>query len=225
MKAIIFGASGMIGQGVLKECLKDSNVDFVLSVGRSSTGLLHPKLKELKIENLENYQGLEDQLIGFDACFFCLGTSSMGKSESEYRHVTYDFTMAAAHKLVELNKEMTFVYVSAIGADPSENGSVMWARVRGQLENSLLKMPFKSVYIFRPAIVQPLDGIHSKTKSYDILYKLMKPVMPALLNFFPSYVSSTQIIGRAMLEVVVNGYERQILETADFKKAASRNQI
>jgi uncharacterized protein YbjT (DUF2867 family) len=225
MKIIIFGATGMVGQGVLRECLLDSRIESVLSIGRSLTNIVHPKLKELNHQDLTNYHGLDAQLTGFDACFFCLGMQSSGKTETEYVRVTYDFTIAAAETLLRLNPQMIFIYVSGEGADSSEKSRTMWARVRGKTENALLRMPFKAVYIFRPGVIQPLNGIQSKTKSYRIFYNLTKPLLPIFRLAFPTLVSTTENIGRAMISVAIHGYEKKILKTADFNKIAKqRNQ-
>ncbi len=224
MKVIIFGSSGMIGQGVLRECLQENvTVENVLLIGRSSVGVTHAKVKELVLADLTKYQGHEAQLNGFDACFFCLGTPSAGKSEAEYHHITYDFAMAAAENLLKLNAQMTFIYVSGEGADSTEKGSVMWARVRGKLENSLLRMPFKAVYIFRPGVIQPLHGIQSRTTAYRVFYSLTKPLLPLLRSAFPSTISTTEDIGRAMISVVQTGYEKKILRTPDFRKLSHTN--
>ena len=220
MKVILFGATGMVGQGVLKECLLDPKIESVLSVGRSPTGVVHPKLKELNHQDLANYQGLDTHLTGLDACFFCLGTPSSGKTETEYRRVTYDFTIAAAETLSRLNPQMVFIYVSGEGADSSEKSRTMWARVRGKTENALLRMPFKAVYIFRPGLIQPLDGIQSKTKAYRLFYNAAKPLLPIFRWAFPGLISTTEYIGRAMILVAMRGYEKTILKTSDFNKIA-----
>jgi uncharacterized protein YbjT (DUF2867 family) len=220
MKVIIFGATGMVGQGVLKECLLDPEIDSILSIGRSSTGIEHPKFKGLNHQDLTNYEGVESQLTGFDACFYCLGTQSSGKTESEYTRVTYDFTIAAAETLLRLNPRMTFIYVSGEGADSSEQSRTMWARVRGKTENALLRMTFQAVYIFRPGLIQPLDGIQSKTRSYRIFYNVAKPFLPIFRIAFPSLISTTRNIGLAMISVAKNGYEKKILRTPDFNKLA-----
>lgn len=158
MKVLIFGATGMIGQAVVRECLLDSEIDLIQTVGRSATGAKHAKLKELVHRDLFHYADIEPDLSGFDACFFCLGVTSGGKSEADYQHLTYDLTLAAAETLARLNAGMTFVYVSGAGTDSSEKGSTMWARVKGKTENALLRLPFKAAYMFRPAGIQPLHG-------------------------------------------------------------------
>jgi uncharacterized protein YbjT (DUF2867 family) len=159
MKVIIFGATGMVGQGVLRECLLDPDVQRVLSIGRSATGQRHEKLRELIRADLLDYSAIENELRGYDACFFCLGITSLGLSEEQYRRVTYDITMAAAKALARLNPDMTFIYVTGVGTDSTEHGRTMWARVKGETENAFLRLPFRAAYMFRPAAIQPLYGI------------------------------------------------------------------
>ena len=180
MKVLLFGASGMVGQGVLRECLLDPEVTTVLSIVRSSTGQQHPKLREIVHKDFLDFSSIESELSGFDACFFCLGVSSAGMSEENYRRITYDITLAAAQTLVKLNPNMTFVYVSGAGTDSSERGRVMWARVKGQTENALLRLPFKAAYMFRPAVIVPLHGIKSRTMLYRIPYAVLGPLLPLL---------------------------------------------
>jgi len=215
MNVVIFGATGMVGQGVLRECLLDTGVESVLSVGRSATGQQHPKLREILDEDFLDYSAIEDKLSGFDAYFFCLGVSSAGMTEDNYTRVTYDFALAAAQTLVELNPHMTFIFVSGAGADSSESGRTMWARVKGKTENALLRLPFKAVYVFRPAAIQPLHGITSKTKAYQAFYTLTKPLLPLLKALFPKYITTTEQLGRAMLRVARQGYPKRILESPD----------
>jgi uncharacterized protein YbjT (DUF2867 family) len=159
MKVIIFGATGMVGQGVLRECLLDPDVRRVLSIGRSATGQRHEKLRELIRADLLDYSAIENELRRYDACFFCLGITSLGLSEEQYRRVTYDITMAAAKALAGLNPDMMFIYVTGVGTDSTEHGRTMWARVKGETENALLRLPFRAAYMFRPAAIQPLYGI------------------------------------------------------------------
>ena len=216
MKVILFGATGMVGQGALRECLLDPSVDQVLSVGRTPLENKNPKLKELIHKDLWNYQSVEKELTGYDACFFCLGTSSSGKTETEYSHITYDLAMAAASTLSRLNPQMTFIYISAVGADPSEKGRIMWARVRGKLENALRELPFKAVYILRPGIIVPLHGIKSKTDTYRWLYNATTPLLKVLRLGMPGVITSTEVIGRAILSIAKNGAGKKILENRDF---------
>ena len=159
----------MVGQGVMRECLADASVSLVQTVGRTPTGASHPKLREIVHKDLWNYAEVEPDLVGFDACFFCLGVSSAGMAEQEYERLTYGITVAAADVLCRLNPRMTFIYVSGTGTDSSEKGRSMWARVKGRTENALLQRPFAAAYMFRPGLIQPLHGIKSKTTSYRLL--------------------------------------------------------
>src|ERR1700752_4565789 len=170
MKVILFGGSGMVGQGVLHECLVDASVESVLSVGRSPLGVQHAKLREVLHKDFTDYSAIEPQLAGYDACFFCLGVSSIGMDAERYRHLTYDITMAAAKTLARLNPGMVFTYVTGRGTDSTEQGSLMWARVKGKTENDLLKLPFKAAYMFRPGGIPPLHGVRSKTGWINAIY-------------------------------------------------------
>jgi uncharacterized protein YbjT (DUF2867 family) len=214
MDVIIFGATGMVGQGVLRECLLDADVRRVLSVGRSGTGQRHEKLRELVHSDMFDYSGIESELAGFDACFFCLGVTSAGKAEAQYRRVTYDITLAAAQTLVRLNPGMTFIYVSGTGTDSTEHGRTMWARVKGETENALLRLPFRAAYMFRPGAIQPLHGIRSKTGWYQALYTLTNPLL-TWLQRFPKFFTTTEQIGRAMIKVTRQGYPKRVLEPVD----------
>jgi uncharacterized protein YbjT (DUF2867 family) len=215
MKVILFGATGMVGQGVLRECLLDSDVQGVVSIVRSASGQHHDKLRELVRTDFFGYSDIEDQLTGFDVCFYCLGVSAAGMSEDAYRRVTYDMTMTAAETLVRLNPGITFIYVSGTGTDSGESGRVMWARVKGKTENALFRLPLKAVYMFRPGIIQPLHGMTSKTKSYRLLYTLTGPILPLLKAILPNHITTTEQIGRAMLRIAKSGYPKQILENRD----------
>jgi uncharacterized protein YbjT (DUF2867 family) len=215
MNVMIFGATGMVGQGVLRECLLDSQVTQVLTVGRNATGTRAPKLRELVHANLFDYTGLDHALSGFDACFFCLGVSSVRMSEPDYAHLTYDLTLAAAGTLARLNPQMTFVYVSGAGTDSSEKGRSMWARVKGKTENALLKLPFKAAFMLRPGVIQPLHGIRSKTRLYQTFYSILGPVLSAIRAIAPKYINTTEHIGRAMIKVARDGYPKQALESSD----------
>ncbi len=220
MNVLLFGATGMVGQGVLRECLADPEVAVVQTVGRNPTGVSHPKLREVVHPDLYNYATIEDKLSGFDACFFCLGVTSSGMSEADYTRMTYDLTLAAATSLSRLNPRMVFTYVSGAGTDSSERGRMMWARVKGRTENALLRLPFKGAYLFRPGFIQPLDGIQSRTRMYRVFYTMFKPVFPALRAMFPNQILTTRQIGRAMLNVARSGFPKPILETADIREAA-----
>jgi uncharacterized protein YbjT (DUF2867 family) len=218
MKVILFGATGMVGQGVLRECLLDPEVESVLAVGRSPTGQRHPKLREIQHDNFLDYSAIESQLAGYDACFFCLGVSSIGISEERYRHLTYDITLAAATALARLNPPMVFIYVSGQGTDSSERGRLMWARVKGKTENDLLKLPFKAAYMFRPAAIQPLHGIRSKTAWVQVVYVAAAPLLSLLNRVAPKYMTTTEQIGRAMIKVARDGYPRPVLESEDINR-------
>jgi uncharacterized protein YbjT (DUF2867 family) len=215
MNVIIFGATGMVGQGVLRECLLDPDVGRVLCIGRGSTGQQHPKLREIVHTNFLDFSSIESEMRGFDACFFCLGVSSAGMQEQPYRRVTYDFTVAAAQTLARLNPGMTFIYVSGMGTDSSERGRVMWARVKGATENALLRLPFKAAFMFRPAAIVPLHGIKSKTGLYRFFYVLTAPLLPWLYAHFPKYITTTGQVGRAMLKVAKYGAPKPVLENSD----------
>lgn len=222
MKVILFGATGMVGQGVLRECLKDLSVTSILSVGRTAKGQLYSKLREVVHKNFTDFSALEPELKGYDACFFCLGVSSVGMKEDDYRHITYDFTMAAASTLARLNPKMTFIYVSGAGTDSTEKGKAMWARVKGATENALLKLPFKASYMFRPGAIQPMDGITSKTKAYNVLLFLFAWLFPVLRKFFPRHITTTQILGRAMIKAATVGAPRQLVESWDINELGKK---
>jgi uncharacterized protein YbjT (DUF2867 family) len=215
VKVLIFGATGMVGQGVLRECLAAPDVTLVQAVGRTPTGQQHPKLRDVVHAEMAHYENIEEELAGFDACFFCLGISSAKMRERDYAHVTHDLTLAAAQTLARLEPRMVFIYLSGAGADQTGTSKTMWERVRGGTEKALLALPFKAVYIFRPGMIQPLDGIKSKTPSYRIFYSLMKPLLPGLRKLFPKEIVSTAQMGRAMLNVVRQLPAKRVLERAD----------
>jgi uncharacterized protein YbjT (DUF2867 family) len=213
MNVILFGASGMVGQGVLRECLLDPAVEKVLSIGRSRTGQQNAKLREIVHADISNLGPIADELKGYDACFFTLGVSSAGMKEADYRRITYDLTLGAARTLAALNPEMTFLYISGMGTD--SNGKSMWARVKGDTENALLALPFKAAYMFRPGFIQPLDGIKSKTALYRILYAILGPFNSVVLRSFPKYATTTEVLGRAMIKAARYGAPKKILESLD----------
>jgi len=221
MRVAIFGASGMVGQGVLIECLDREEVSSVAVVGRSSCGVEHSKVEEILHGDFADYRLIEDRLVELDACFFCLGVSAAGLSEEDYRHVTFDFAVRAGETLVRLNPEMIFCYVSGAGTDSSENGRSMWARVKGMTENRLLEMPFKEAYMFRPGYIQPMKGVRSKTRLYQSLYTVMAPLYPVWKTLFPNLVTTTEKVGLAMIRVVAEGFPKQVLETRDINRLAS----
>jgi uncharacterized protein YbjT (DUF2867 family) len=215
MKVILFGATGMVGQGVMRECLIDPGVETVLAVGRSPTGVQNAKLREIVHDNFLDFSAIESQLAGYDACFFCLGVSSVGMSEERYRHLTYDLTLAAATTLSKLNPGMVFVYVTGQGTDSTEQGRLMWARVKGKTENDLLKLPFKAAYMFRPAGIQPLHGVKSRTAWVQAIYVVASPLLTWLNRVAPKYMTTTEQVGRAMIKVARNGYPKPVLESED----------
>jgi uncharacterized protein YbjT (DUF2867 family) len=207
----------MVGQGVLRECLHDPGVQLVQTVGRASTGVQDPKLREIVHQDLWNFAPIETALSGFVAGFFCLGVSAAGMKEAGYERVTYGITLAAAETPSRLNANMTFIYVSGAGTDSSEHGRIMWARVKGKTENALMRLPFKAAYMFRPGIIEPMYGAKSKTPAYRVFYALGKPLLPVMRWAFPDYVLTTEEIGRAMLKVARQGASKQVLETRDIR--------
>lgn len=218
MRVILFGATGMVGQGVLRECLLDPGVESVLAIGRGPTGQRHAKLREILHGNFFDFSSIESQLTGYDACFFCLGVSSIGMSEERYRRLTYDITLAAATTLAKLNRGMVFTYVSGRSTDSTEQGRLMWARVKGKTENDLLKLPFKAAYMFRPAGIQPLHGIRSKTPWVQALYVGAAPMLSLLNRLAPQYMTTTEQVGRAMIKVARDGYRKPVLESDDINR-------
>ena len=212
MRVILFGATGMVGQGVLRECLLDERVEAVLVVGRSPVGAGHPKLTEIVEKDLFALE----PITGYDACFFCLGVSSVGVAPEEYERITYQLTLSVAGKLPE---NTTFVYVSGQGTDSTERGRVRWARVKGATENALAKLPLRT-FAFRPGYIQPLHGITSKTTLYRTLYRVVMPLYPVLRRAFPRMVTTTEDIGRAMIAVAADGYRKPVLENTDITAAA-----
>jgi uncharacterized protein YbjT (DUF2867 family) len=220
MKVVLYGASGMVGQGVLRECLLDPSVERVLSVVRKPTGQQSDSLTELVHKDFFDFSGVESQLAGYDACFYSIGVTSSGMTEESYSRVTSDMTLAAAETVARLNPQMTFLLISGAGSDSTEKGRVMWARVKGRTENAVLRLSFKAAYVFRPGMIQPLHGIRSKTQSYRVMYAVMSPVLPLLRWLLPQYVTTTELLGRAMIHVVQIGYPKRILESRDINQAA-----
>jgi uncharacterized protein YbjT (DUF2867 family) len=216
MKVLLFGATGMVGQGVLRECLRDPDIELVAALGRSAPGVQDAKFAEIVHADLADYAAIEDRLRGFDACFFCLGISSAGMKEADYERITYQFTLAAAEALSRINPGMAFIYVSGAGTDSTEKGRSMWARVKGRTENALLRLPLNA-YMFRPGVIQPLDGIRSKTGSYRVLYALAGPLLTLLHRLLPNVVLTTREIGQAMLAVARHGYDKRVLEVRDIR--------
>jgi len=223
VNVLVFGATGMIGQGVLRECLLDPGVQSVAAVGRAPSGRLHPKLREILHGNFTDFAAIESRLTGFDACFFCLGVSSAGLNEEQYTRITYDITLGAAETLARLSPAMTFIYISGQGADGTEHGRVMWARIKGRTENALLRLPFKTVCSFRPGVIVPRYGARSRTGWYRALYTATRPLLSILRRALPNQILATDEIGRAMLLVARNGAPEPILESRDIRELLNRH--
>lgn len=213
MKVILFGATGMLGQGALRECLLDDRVTAVLTVGRGKTGQTHAKLREIEHKDLLDLSAIEADLAGYDACLFCLGISSAGMSEADYRRVTYDIALSVAQSLLRASPAIKLVFISGAGTDTK--GRAMWARVKGETEDALLALPFKEAFMFRPAMIQPRHGITSRTTSYRIMYGVLGPLFPLARAIAPRYVSTTEIVGKAMIEVALHGAPKKVLENDD----------
>lgn len=218
LKPIIFGATGMVGEGVLYEALNDPAAESVLVIGRRSCNVTHPKLREVLHGDFFNYAAIENDLRGYNACFFCLGVTSIGKNESEYRRLTYDLTMAAATTLARLNPSMTFCYISGTGTDSTEQGRSMWARIKGKTENDLMKLPFKAVYAFRPGYIKPIPGL----KNAYTFSKALAPLYPVLKILFRKYVCTLEDVGRSMIRAAANGYTKKVLGCEDIALLAQQ---
>lgn len=223
MKVILFGASGMVGSGVLIECLEATDVESITVIGRSSCGIQDPKLKEILHDNFLDFSAIADQVTEWDACFYCLGISSAGMSEEDYHRITYEYTVSTAQFLQNINPSGTFCFVSGQGTDSTESGRTMWARIKGKAENALLKMGFGGAWMFRPGIIQPLKGVTSKTRSYQIVYKIVVPIFPILKVLFPRSITTTEMIGQAMLKAARFGCLKPVLESADIIEQSQRN--
>jgi uncharacterized protein YbjT (DUF2867 family) len=214
MKIVLFGASGMVGQGVLRECLRDPEVSEVLSIGRSALGISHPKLREVLRPDPSDLGSLERELASFDACFFCLGVSAAGLPEQAYSRLTYDLTLSVARTLARVHPGMAFTYVSGAGTDGTGHGRVMWARVKGRTENGILALPLAATML-RPAIIVPMHGERSKTPAYRLFYTLAGPLLPLLARLWPGSVTTTEHVGRAMLAAARGKAPKPVLESAD----------
>jgi len=219
IKAIIFGATGHIGQGVLLESLESPHLSSVLVIGRKSCGRKHNKLKEIIHTNFLDYSDIENELTGYNACFYCLGVSSVGMTAEQYHLITYDYTVAAAKILSRQNPEMTFCFISGAGTDDTMKSRMMWARVKGNAENSLKKVPFKNLYLMRPAYIQPVKGVQARLT----MYKILGPLFPLLKFLFPNLVTTSEEVGLAMINAVLFGYEKQTLENRDMIRLANKN--
>jgi uncharacterized protein YbjT (DUF2867 family) len=216
IKAIVTGATGMVGEGVLHECLLHPEVESVLSISRRPCGVRHEKLKEILHRDFSDFSGIEKELTGYNAGFFCMGVSSVGMTEEKYRRLTYDFTLALARPLAKLNPDMTICYVSGMGTDSSEQGRSMWGRVKGKTENDLMKLPFRSAYMFRPAFIQPTKGL----KNAHAFYHVLAPLFPPAKVLFPKYVLTLKEIGLAMINSVSRGPDKRVLEVRDIAMLA-----
>lgn len=214
IRPIIFGATGMVGEGVLHVSLRHPKVESVLVIGRKPCGVNHEKLTEVIHTDFFDYTSLSDRLKGYNACFFCLGVSSIGKTEEKYTRFTYDLTMAAARALVALNSDMTFCYVSGAGTDSTERGRSMWGRVKGKTENDLMKMPFKAVYAIRPGFIKPIKGLKRGYK----MARALGAMYPFLNLIAGKYVCTLEQVGKSMVHVATRGYEKKILECVDIQK-------
>ena len=227
MRVLIFGASGMVGGGVLRECLQAPDVEQVVSIGRSALLIEDGKLKQSLRPSFATDPSTitDDDLRCVDACFFCLGVSAAGLSEDQYTALTFRLTLDVAQRLARLSPQATFVYVSGAGADSSEQGSSMWARVRGKTENALLRLPLKRVHVLRPALIQPLNNAVSKTGSYRIFYKVAGPFLTLGRKLSPERVLSTEVIGQAMLQIARHGAPTAVLEARDIYKVSLPDKV
>jgi uncharacterized protein YbjT (DUF2867 family) len=217
LTVILFGATGMIGAGALIECFGDPRVERVLAVVRKPTGSRHAKLEEVVHADFYDYATLRSRWARFDACFFCLGVTSVGMDEASYRRITFDLTLAAARSMVDVNPAMVFCYVSGAGTDAAS--STMWRRVKGETENALLALPFKAAYMFRPGYIQPMRGVRSSTRWYQTLYDLIGPLYPLLRRVAPGAVTNTETLGRALINVAADGSPTPVLEGRDINAA------
>ncbi|MGE0786907.1 MAG: NAD(P)H-binding protein [Sandaracinaceae bacterium] len=220
MRLVLFGATGMIGQGALIECLEDDGVDEVLAVVRKPTGRTHDKLTELIHEDFLDYATVEDRFAGYDACLYCLGVSAVGMSESDYRRVTYDFTVAAAQALLRHSPGMRMCFISGASTDASSRQ--MWARVKAEAEQALLAMPWRSAHMFRPGVILPRKGVRSGVPLYRAIYASLGWTYPVLKAIAPSQLMTTVDLGRAMIEVGRHGHEKSILEAPDINAVAAK---
>ncbi len=216
LNVILTGATGMVGEGVMHECLLHPDVENILTVSRKPNGMMRPKLKEVIVPDFFDLSAIESELAGYNACFFCLGVSSIGMKEDDYRHLTYDLTMNFAKTVSKLNSDMTFCYISGKGTDSSEQGSLMWARVKGKTENDLMKLPFKKVYAFRPGFIKAMKGAKYTLK----YYKYFAWLYPILRLVLPSGVCTLKDIGLAMIHITEQEYSKQVLEVNDIIAAA-----
>jgi uncharacterized protein YbjT (DUF2867 family) len=221
MKVILFGATGMVGQGTLRECLLDPDVKEILIVGRTPTGRKHAKIREIVHKDLYDLSPIASQLTVYDACFFCLGVSSVGMSEADYTKVTHDLTLAVAHVLVQQNPQMVFLYISGAGTDSTEQSKTMWARIKGRTENDLLREPFRAVYMLRPGYIQPMHGVKSKTPLYQVFYMVLSWLYPVIRLVARKYAITTEDLGRGMIKIAKSGAPKHVLENSDIEALVS----
>lgn len=222
MRVVLFGATGMLGSGALVECLAHPDVEAVLALGRRPCGVVHAKLAEIVHDDFFDYRAVRDRLEGFDACLYCLGASSVGMSEADYRRVTYEMTLRAAEALLEANRRLTFCYVSGAGADVTEKGRIMWAREKGRIENRLMVAPFRAAWMFRPGYVQPVKGVRSRTPLYNAFYAVAGPAYPLLQRVAPTRVTTTERLGLAMIRAARDGAPKPVLDNRDINELAAR---
>jgi hypothetical protein len=219
IRAIITGSTGMVGEGVLLECLDHPDVGSVLVINRRPCGITHPKLREIVHRDFFDLRPVESALTGYNACFFCAGVSSLGMKEPEYKKITYDLTMNFAGTLSRLNRDMTFCYVSGAGTDSTEKGKIMWARVKGRTENDLMKLSFRNVFAFRPAFMKPVKG-QKNVLSY---YRYIIWLYPVMHGIFPGYFGTLRDVGLAMINCAAVGYDRNILGVKEIVMMARKN--
>ena len=219
MKAIITGSTGMVGEGVLHECLNHPAIDNILVINRRSCNVNNSKLKEIIHQDFSNFSSIKNELVGYNAAFLCMGVSSIGMKEDKYKFLTYDLTMSLAKLLAKLNSDFTLIYVSGAGTDSSEQGRSMWARIKGKTENDLIKMPFKNVYAFRPGGITPTPGL----KNTFTILKFMNPVLPLLRRLLPKMICSLREVGIAMINVAIYGYDKNVIEVTDIVKLSRKN--
>ena len=221
MKVIITGSTGMVGEGVLHECLNHPKIKNILVINRHSCTVIHPKLREIIHKDFSNFSSIQSELIGYNAAFLCMGVSSIRMKEDKYKFLTYDLTMSLAKPLADLNSNFTLIYVSGAGTDSSEEGRSMWARIKGKTENDLIKMPFKNVYAFRPGGITPTPGL----KNTFTILKLMNPILPLLRRLLPKMICSLREIGIAMVNATLYGYDKNVIEVTDIVKLSIKNSV
>ncbi|MFA6261516.1 MAG: NAD-dependent epimerase/dehydratase family protein [Bacteroidia bacterium] len=214
LKVIITGSTGMVGEGVLHVCLNNDRVSEILVINRKPCGYTHAKLKEIIHTDFFNLESIQEQFRGYNACFFCLGVTSIGKDEEVYTKFTHTLTLNFATAVSAENSGMTFIYVSGAGTDSTEKGKSMWARVKGKTENDLKKLPFKHVYLFRPGYIQPIAGM----KYTHAFYHWISWMYPAFRLLFGGFTSTLEEIGKAMIGATVSGYEKPVLEVKDINR-------